>query len=101
VQGKHGRSNSARAHSNHPSLSLFTRAGNDWTARFRPIAAVLAGLKVRTAYLDGEIAALTAEGVSDFEAPQLAPVQSAKGRLVYVVFDICTSPDAIRVRCRS
>ena len=48
------------------------------------------------AYLDGEIAVLTAEGILDLEVLQVAPGQSAKSRLVYVVFDICTSPDAIR-----
>ena len=68
---------------------MFTPAGNDWTARFRPIAAILAGLRVRTAYIDGEIAVLTNEAISDFGA-----LQEALGRhggsaeLVYVAFDI-------------
>ena len=34
-------------------VAMFTRAGNDWTARFRPIA-VIPTLNVRSAYLDGE-----------------------------------------------
>ena len=33
---------------------MLTRSGLDWTARFRPIAAALAALPVKTAYLDGE-----------------------------------------------
>ena len=32
------------------------------------------------AYLDGEIAVLTAEGILDFEALQVAPGPSAKGK---------------------
>ena len=70
-------------------VAMFTRAGNDWTPRFRPIAAILATLKTRAAYIDGEIAVVTAEGISDFGA-----LQEALGRhggsaeLVYVAFDI-------------
>jgi hypothetical protein len=43
--------------------------------RRRPAALVPGG-----AYLDGEIAVLTTEGISDFEALQVAPGRSAKGR---------------------
>jgi bifunctional non-homologous end joining protein LigD len=68
---------------------MFTRNANDWTPRFRPIAAILAGLKLKSAYIDGEIAVVTAEGISDFGA-----LQEALGRhggsaeLVYVAFDL-------------
>jgi bifunctional non-homologous end joining protein LigD len=70
-------------------VAMFTRAGNDWTARFRPIAAILATLKTRAAYLDGEIVVVTGAGISDFGA-----LQESLGRhggsaeLVYVAFDI-------------
>src|SRR5215469_11772854 len=53
-------------------VRLFTRHANDWTPRFRPIAAILADLPVKAAYLDGEIAVLTTEGISDFGALQEA-----------------------------
>jgi bifunctional non-homologous end joining protein LigD len=36
-------------------VRMLTRHGNDWTPRFRPIAGVLFDLKVRSAYLDGEV----------------------------------------------
>ena len=68
---------------------MLTRHGNDWTSRFRPIVAILADLPVKAAYLDGEIAMLTAEGISDFGA-----LQEALGRhggskeLAFIVFDI-------------
>src|SRR5215472_8037423 len=35
-------------------VRMLTRHANDWTPRFRPIASVLAGLNVRSVYLDGE-----------------------------------------------
>jgi ATP-dependent DNA ligase len=44
-------------------VGRLTRHENDWTPRFRPIAAILA-VPVRAAYLDGEIAVLTAEGAA-------------------------------------
>jgi bifunctional non-homologous end joining protein LigD len=34
-------------------VRMLTRHGNDWTPRFRPIAAILADLPVKAAYLDG------------------------------------------------
>jgi bifunctional non-homologous end joining protein LigD len=70
-------------------VQMFTRRGNDWTARFRPIAGVLAGLPVKSAYLDGEIAILTAEGVSDFGALQEALGKHGGSRgMACIVFDI-------------
>jgi bifunctional non-homologous end joining protein LigD len=70
-------------------VRMLTRHGNDWTPRFRPIATILAGLPVKAAYLDGEIAILTAEGVSDFEALQGALGRHGGSReMAFVVFDI-------------
>jgi bifunctional non-homologous end joining protein LigD len=68
---------------------MLTHGAFDWTARFRPIANVLAGLKVRTAYLDGEVAVLTEEGISDFGALQEALGRHDGSReLAYIAFDI-------------
>src|SRR5262249_25633956 len=39
-------------------VRMLARKGLDWTAKFDPVASTLAGLSVRAAYLDGEIAAL-------------------------------------------
>jgi bifunctional non-homologous end joining protein LigD len=70
-------------------VRMFTRNANDWTPRFRPIAAILADLKVRTAYLDGEIAVLTSEGISDFGALQEALGRHGGSReLAFIAFDI-------------
>jgi bifunctional non-homologous end joining protein LigD len=70
-------------------VRMLTRHGNDWTARFRPIAAILADLPVKAAYLDGEIAVLTADGISDFGALQEAlGCQGGSREMAFVVFDI-------------
>ena len=72
----------------HGEVRLMTRTGLDWTARFRPIAAALAGLPVTTAYLDGEIAVLGPDGVTSFAALQDALSKGRSGELVYFVFDL-------------
>src|SRR5262245_35311611 len=69
-------------------VQLLTRTGLDWTARFRPIAALLAKLRVNTAYLDGEVAVLDANGVSSFAALQDALSRSQGAHLSYHVFDV-------------
>ena len=70
-------------------VRMLTRHGNDWTPRFRPIAAILAGLPVKAAYLDGEIAVLSTQGISDFGALQEALGRHGGSReMAYVLFDI-------------
>jgi bifunctional non-homologous end joining protein LigD len=70
--------------------TLLTRRGLDWTERFRAIADELRLLKRRDAYLDGEIVALTAAGVSDFGGLQqaLSSTGAQRDGLVYFVFDL-------------
>ena len=70
-------------------VRMLTRHGNDWTPRLRPIAAMLADLPVKTAYLDGEIAVLTADGISDFGALQEALGRHGGSReLAFIAFDL-------------
>ena len=69
-------------------VRMLTRSGLDWTARFRPIAAALAALKIRAAYLDGEIAVLGEDGVTSFAALQDALSRGQGERLTYHVFDL-------------
>jgi bifunctional non-homologous end joining protein LigD len=67
---------------------MLTRSGLDWTARFRPIAEALAGLRARAAYLDGEIAVVGPDGMTSFGALQDALKRSQAGLLTYHVFDL-------------
>jgi hypothetical protein len=65
---------------------MLTRSGLDWTVRFRPITAALAGVKASTAYLDGEM--LGEDGVTSFAALQDALSRGQAERLTYHVFDL-------------
>jgi bifunctional non-homologous end joining protein LigD len=68
-------------------VMLYTRAGNDWTARFGKIAADVAALNVRSALLDGEIVVLDAQGRSDFGSLQQA-LKTGELPLTLYVFDL-------------
>jgi bifunctional non-homologous end joining protein LigD len=68
---------------------VLTRHANDWTPRFRPNATILAELPVKVTYLDGEMAVLTAEGVSDFGVLQEALGRHGGSREIsFIAFDL-------------
>lgn len=58
-------------------VTIRTRRGHDWTARFPGIAHALADLPLHSAVIDGEAVVLDEEGRSDFSALQ---VELGKGR---------------------
>ncbi len=67
-------------------VRLFSRAGQDWTAEFEPIAAAIRGLAGDELVVDGEACALDARGVPRFQL-----LQNRLGhppRLAYFVFDL-------------
>ena len=70
--------------------TLLTRGGLDWTDRFPHIADELELLKRRDAYLDGEVVALNAKGISDFGGLQdaLSSHRKLRAEPVYYVFDL-------------
>jgi bifunctional non-homologous end joining protein LigD len=65
--------------------TLKTRAGLDWTAKFKEIAAAGAGLP--HGLYDGEAVALDANGAPDFPALQAALSSGRTADLVFFVFD--------------
>lgn len=67
---------------------LFTRSGLDWTERFPAIATACAALPCRAAWLDGEVVALDAHGVSRFHDLQRALADNRDEGLVYHLFDL-------------
>lgn len=69
-------------------IQLVTRRGNDWTARFQPIADALAEPPLKNAILDGEVVSLDAHGVSNFQQLQNLMKSGDKESLVYYVFDV-------------
>lgn len=66
-----------------------SRNHQDWTERLARLAEAAAGLPVKTALLDGEVAVLDERGVSSFQDLQNAfKGRSAAAPLVYCVFDL-------------
>lgn len=66
---------------------LFTRSGNDWTAKLPHLATALAGLGLASSWLDGEIVVPGRDGRSDFQALQNAFEAGRDTGIVYFVFD--------------
>lgn len=66
---------------------IYTRSGQDWSAKFSQIAETLARLDVRSALLDGEIVALDDKGRSSFARLQHG-LKEGKIPLTYFVFDL-------------
>jgi bifunctional non-homologous end joining protein LigD len=69
-------------------VKLVTRRGNDWTARFHPVADALETLKIKSAILDGEVVSLDTHGVSNFQQLQNLMKRGNKDALVDYVFDV-------------
>jgi bifunctional non-homologous end joining protein LigD len=69
-------------------VRLLTRTGLDWTPKYPPIVKSLGGLQVRQAYLDGELCALSEEGLTTFSAMQAATDARSVEGLVFVLFDL-------------
>ncbi|RZT97800.1 DNA ligase D [Rivibacter subsaxonicus] len=67
---------------------LITRGGHDWTSKMPGLATELAGLDLGSAWLDGELVVLAADGLPDFNALQKALDQRDADRIVYFLFDV-------------
>jgi bifunctional non-homologous end joining protein LigD len=77
----------AQAHLTAGRATIYTRNGNDWTARFGPIAEAVELLPARTAILDGEAVAIDRKGAADFHELR-RQLGQAQGRTVYKAFDL-------------
>jgi bifunctional non-homologous end joining protein LigD len=73
-------------------VTLKTRKGLDWTAKFGAIAKAAAALP--DAIIDGEIVALDRNGAPDFAALQAALSEQNTDRLVFYAFDLLFEGDA-------
>ncbi len=70
-------------------VRLFTRKGNDWTARFPRIAEAIGTLDVRECVLDGEACIVDAEGRPSFAALQAwLSGEKTAGEIAFAVFDL-------------
>jgi DNA ligase D-like protein (predicted ligase) len=67
---------------------LLTRTGLDWTGKYPSIAETLANLKVKTAYLDGELCGVDDAGLPSFAQTQAATDGEREVRLIFYAFDL-------------
>jgi bifunctional non-homologous end joining protein LigD len=72
---------------NGPDVRLYTRNGLDWTDKFGRLPRALADLDLDGALLDGEVAAVSREGRTDFSALQKALSEDGRG-VESFVFDL-------------
>ena len=70
------------------TVTLFTRNGNDWTHKLKPLAATMQGLGWPDGWYDGEITVLNARGVPDFQSLQNAFDKAATKDIVFYLFDV-------------
>ncbi len=69
-------------------VRLYTRNGNDWTSRLKPLARALGEMRLPDCWLDGEIVVQNERGVPDFQALQNAFDTASTQDIVYYVFDL-------------
>ena len=69
-------------------IKLLTRTGLDWSHRYRRTIEALGALKVKSAYLDGELCALNGDGVPVFSRLQAAMDEGRTDQLVFFAFDL-------------
>jgi bifunctional non-homologous end joining protein LigD len=67
---------------------IYTRAGNDWSAKWPTLTAACAALPVQSAWLDGEVVVMGANGATNFHDLQNMAQKAMQERLVYYVFDL-------------
>ncbi len=69
-------------------IRLFTRNGNDWTEKLRPLQKELARLKLPSGWYDGEIVVPGEHGVPDFGALQQSFDDARTKDIVLYLFDL-------------
>ena len=70
------------------AVRLLTRNGLDWTHKYPQIAAAVAALPARQAYLDGELCGVRPDGITSFSMIQLASDAGNAAGLVFFLFDL-------------
>jgi len=70
------------------AVKVFTRAGNDWTAKFSKQVKAFEQLAIESAWLDGEAVVLDPNGVPNFQALQNAFDANRPQDIIIYLFDI-------------
>jgi bifunctional non-homologous end joining protein LigD len=69
-------------------VQLLTRTGRDWTLKFRVVSGAFAMLPAETAYFDGELCGVLADGRTAFNLIQNATDGGNADALVFFLFDL-------------
>jgi bifunctional non-homologous end joining protein LigD len=70
------------------AVKIFSRNGKDWTHVLASVAGAVARMRVKSAWIDGEVAVVDAQGLTRFQLLQNALADPKLGRLMYFVFDV-------------
>jgi bifunctional non-homologous end joining protein LigD len=69
-------------------VRLITRNGNDWSHKLPHLVKAISKMKLKSGWLDGEIAMLNDNGLPDFQSLQNAFESEKTRNIVYYLFDI-------------
>jgi bifunctional non-homologous end joining protein LigD len=69
-------------------VQFMSRNGRDWTEKFPNIAEAIKFLPAKSAFIDGEIVIVDAQGRSSFQKLQRSMGKSVTSGLIYAVFDL-------------
>src|SRR3984893_13581259 len=72
----------------HGAVGLLTRTGLDWTHKYPAVAAAVASLGARQAYLDGELCGVRPDGITSFSMIQAASDNGNAAALGFFLFDV-------------
>jgi ATP-dependent DNA ligase len=70
------------------AVHLLTRTGLDWTHKYPAIAAAVASLPARRAYLDGELCGVRSDGTTSFGIIQATTDAGNADALIFFLFDL-------------
>jgi bifunctional non-homologous end joining protein LigD len=70
------------------NVRIFSRNGKDWTSPLGAIAEAVVRLPVKSAWIDGEVTTVDAQGRTSFQVLQNALADPTQGSLTYFVFDV-------------
>ncbi len=69
-------------------IRLFTRNGNDWTAKLASLQQAIASLKLQSGWYDGEMVVPNKKGIPDFGALQASFESGRTDSIVLYLFDV-------------
>jgi bifunctional non-homologous end joining protein LigD len=69
-------------------VGIYSRNGKDWTVTLSAVVAAVKQLRIRSAWLDGEVVSMMPDGRTNFQRLQNAMADPSVGALTYFIFDV-------------